>query len=140
MFAQVSAWLSGHGAITMSLEDDIAFFEQVPTLPALGKQALRVLAIGAEARQLQSGAVLVLRRRTRRRRLYRAGRSLRLEPGTPPEGNEVIVGPRHADRRAGAAHRHGSPATAIAKEPTVVIRIIAQSVPQDAGRLSGGGG
>ncbi len=42
----------------MSLEDDIAFFEQVPTLAVLGKDALRILAIGAEARNLQSGAVL----------------------------------------------------------------------------------
>ena len=42
----------------MSLEDDIAFFEQVPTLAALGRQALRVLAVGAETRHLPSGAVL----------------------------------------------------------------------------------
>ena len=42
----------------MGLEDDIAFFEQVPTFAVLGKQALRILAIGAETRNLQSGAVL----------------------------------------------------------------------------------
>ena len=42
----------------MSLDDDIAFFEQVPTLAALGKQALRVLAIGAETKHLANGAVL----------------------------------------------------------------------------------
>ena len=42
----------------MGLEDDIALFEQVPPLAALGKQALRILAIGAETRRLQSGAVL----------------------------------------------------------------------------------
>ena len=34
----------------MGLEDDIAFFEQVPTFAVLGKQALRILAIGAETR------------------------------------------------------------------------------------------
>ena len=43
----------------MTIEDDIAFFERVPTLSVLGKQALRALAIGAETRQLQSGAVLI---------------------------------------------------------------------------------
>jgi CRP-like cAMP-binding protein len=42
----------------MSLEDDIAFFEQVPTFAVLGTQALRILAIGAETKQLPSGAVL----------------------------------------------------------------------------------
>ncbi|MGB8068542.1 MAG: hypothetical protein WCF38_12715, partial [Pseudolabrys sp.] len=45
-------------AVAMGLEEDIAFFEQVPPLAALGKQALRILAIGAETRHLQSGAVL----------------------------------------------------------------------------------
>jgi CRP-like cAMP-binding protein len=42
----------------MALEHDIAFFEQVPIFAVLGKQALRILAIGAETRHLQSGAVL----------------------------------------------------------------------------------
>ena len=40
----------------MSLEDDIDFFEQVPTFAVLGKQALRILAIGAETKRLPSGA------------------------------------------------------------------------------------
>ena len=42
----------------MNLEDEIAIFERVPTFAALGKQALQVLAIGAETRNLPSGAVL----------------------------------------------------------------------------------
>jgi len=33
----------------MALEDDIAFFEQVPTFAVLGRQALRILAIGGDA-------------------------------------------------------------------------------------------
>ena len=42
----------------MSLEDDIAFLEAVPTLAVLGRPALRILAIGAETRNVPSGAVL----------------------------------------------------------------------------------
>jgi CRP-like cAMP-binding protein len=42
----------------MTIEDDIAFFEQVPTLGVLGRQALRILAIGAESRYLHQGDVL----------------------------------------------------------------------------------
>ena len=42
----------------MSLEDDIVFFEQVPTFAALGKQPLRILAIGAETKHLPNGTVL----------------------------------------------------------------------------------
>lgn len=42
----------------MTIEDDIAFFERVPTLNTLGRAALRILAIGAESRYVHSGEVL----------------------------------------------------------------------------------
>jgi len=42
----------------MTIEDDISFFERVPTLSQLGRQALRILAIGAETRYIHGGEVL----------------------------------------------------------------------------------
>jgi CRP-like cAMP-binding protein len=42
----------------MTIEDDINFFERVPTLGMLGRQALRILAIGAETRYIHGGEVL----------------------------------------------------------------------------------
>ena len=42
----------------MTIEDDISFFERVPTLSLLGRQALRILAIGAETRYIHGGEVL----------------------------------------------------------------------------------
>src|SRR5205807_4512993 len=42
----------------MTIEDDIAFFERVPTLGMLGRAALRILAIGAESRYVHRGEVL----------------------------------------------------------------------------------
>jgi len=42
----------------MSIEDDIAYFERVPTLALLGREALRILAIGAENRYVHGGNVL----------------------------------------------------------------------------------
>jgi CRP-like cAMP-binding protein len=42
----------------MTIEDDIAFFERVPTLGLLGRAALRILAIGAETRYVHTGEVL----------------------------------------------------------------------------------
>ena len=42
----------------MTIEDDIAFFERVPTLSLLGRDALRILAIGAENRYVHSGEAL----------------------------------------------------------------------------------
>jgi CRP-like cAMP-binding protein len=42
----------------MAIDDDIAFLERVPTLGLLGRQALRILAIGAVTRQVNRGEVL----------------------------------------------------------------------------------
>jgi CRP-like cAMP-binding protein len=42
----------------MSIEDDIAFLERVPTLAVLGREALRILAIGAENRYVHDGVAL----------------------------------------------------------------------------------
>src|SRR3954463_3711383 len=42
----------------MSIDDDIAFLEGVPTLPLLGREPLRIIAIGAESRYVHDGDVL----------------------------------------------------------------------------------
>lgn len=42
----------------MTIENDIAFLQQVPILRALGTAALRILAIGAETLHLGTGEVL----------------------------------------------------------------------------------
>jgi CRP-like cAMP-binding protein len=42
----------------MSIDDDIAFLERVPTLAVLGREALRILAISAENRYVHDGVSL----------------------------------------------------------------------------------
>jgi|SRR5687767_7598779 len=42
----------------MSIEDDIAFLERIPALRVLGRDALRILAIGAETRYIHEGISL----------------------------------------------------------------------------------
>jgi CRP-like cAMP-binding protein len=42
----------------VSIEDDVAFLEKVPTFAVLGRPALRILAIGAETKNVGSGEVL----------------------------------------------------------------------------------
>jgi len=107
----------------MSLEDDIALLEQVPTFAALGRPALQVLAIGAETRELPAGAVL-----------FHAGEladggylvqegALALETGTFSQAEEVVVGPGGLVGELALIADMVCPATAIAKEPTVVMRI-----------------
>jgi CRP-like cAMP-binding protein len=107
----------------MSLEDDIAFFEQVPTLAVLGKHALRILAIGAETRNLPSGAVLFYAGELAEGGYLVQEGLLLLEPGTLQEGKEVTVGRGTLVGELALLTDMVCPATAIAKEPTVVIRI-----------------
>ena len=107
----------------MGLEDDIAFFERVPMLAALGKQALRVLAIGAETRNLPSGAVLYYAGEVADGAYVVQQGSLLLEPGTFSEGREYTVGPGTLVGELALITDVVSPSTAIAKEPTVVIRL-----------------
>lgn len=42
----------------MTIEDDIAFLQRVPALSLLGRDALRILAIGSEARYIHEGMSL----------------------------------------------------------------------------------
>jgi CRP-like cAMP-binding protein len=107
----------------MTIEEDIAFFEQVPTLAALGKQALRVLAIGAEARQLQSGAVLFYAGELADGGYIVQEGSLTLEPASATGGKEYSVGPGTLIGELALLIDTVSPVTAIAREPTVLIRI-----------------
>ncbi|HET9688204.1 MAG TPA: cyclic nucleotide-binding domain-containing protein [Pseudolabrys sp.] len=107
----------------MGLEEDIAFFERVPPLAALGKQALRILAIGAETRHLQSGAVLFYAGELADGGYVVQEGSLLLEPGTLAEGNEITVGPGTLIGELALLTNTVCQATAIAKEPTVVVRI-----------------
>jgi CRP-like cAMP-binding protein len=107
----------------MALEDDIAFFERVPTFAVLGKQALRILAIGAETKQLPSGAVLFYAGELADGGYLVQEGSLQLEPGTFSEGKEITVGPGTLVGELALLTDMVCPATAIAKEPTVVIRI-----------------
>ena len=88
----------------LSIEDDIAFFERVPTLGLLGRAALRILAIGAESRYVHGGEVLFnagdpadcgfVIQEGSFRRSAEAGRA------------SMTVRPRHAGRRAGADRRN----------------------------------
>ena len=107
----------------MTIEDDITFFEKVPTLSGLGKQALRVLAIGAETRQLHSGAVLFYAGELADGGYIVQEGSLTLEPPSPSGGKEYTIGPGTLLGELALLTDTVSPVTAIAREPTVLIRI-----------------
>jgi CRP-like cAMP-binding protein len=108
----------------MTIEDDIAFLERIPTFALLGRPALRVVAMGAEGRNLRAGEVL-----------FRAGEkadsgfvvqqgSLVLRPYGAEDGTgEVVVGPGALIGELSLLIETARPGTATTIEPTAVMRI-----------------
>jgi CRP-like cAMP-binding protein len=108
----------------MTIEDDISFLEKVPTLALLGRQALRILAIGAESRYVHRGDTLFFAG-------DEADGGYVVQEGTfalrPPDATdaagEFVVGPGALLGEAALVTETVRPATAIALEPATVIRI-----------------
>jgi CRP-like cAMP-binding protein len=104
----------------MAIDDDITFLERVPTLSLLGRQALRILAIGAETRYIHSGEVLF-------KRGEEADGAYVIQDGrfklSSNGGNELTVGPCTLLGEVALFSETRRPATARALEPSTVLRI-----------------
>jgi CRP-like cAMP-binding protein len=123
----------------MSIEDDVALLERVPTLRLLGTTSLRMLAIGSEQRDFARGGVL-----------FNAGEdadagyivqrgAFRIEDGS---GVEIIAGPGALIGELALVVAMPRPSTAIALEHSSVIRVarslfqrVLESDPAAARRL-----
>jgi len=122
----------------MSIEDDVALLERVPTLRLLGTTALRMLAIGSEQRDFARGDAL-----------FNAGDpadagyvvqrgAFRVEDG----GAEVIAGPGALIGELALIVVMQRPSSAVAIENSSVIRVarslfqrVLESAPAAARRL-----
>ena len=106
----------------MSIEDDIAFLERVPTLALLGRDALRILAIGAESRYLHDGNVLFSQGEAADAGYVVQEGLLSLGPvrGT---GQELMVGPGTLLGELALLTETTRPVTATALEPSTVLRL-----------------
>jgi CRP-like cAMP-binding protein len=122
----------------MSIEDDVALLERVPTMRLLGSTALRMLAIGSEQRDFARGDAL-----------FNAGDpadagyvvqrgAFRVEDG----GAEVIAGPGALIGELALIVVMQRPSSAIAIENSSVIRVarslfqrVLESDPDAARRL-----
>src|SRR6266404_5845539 len=122
----------------MSIEDDVALLERVPTLRLLGTTALRMLAIGSEQRDFAQGDTL-----------FNAGDeadagyivqrgAFRIEDG----GAEIIAGPGALIGELALIVAMKRPSSALALERSSVIRIarslfqrVLESDPAAARRL-----
>jgi CRP-like cAMP-binding protein len=110
--------------LLMSIDDDITFLERVPTLSLLGREALRILAIGAESRYIHDGDVLF-----REGEVADAGYVVQEGGFTLTSGNArtgaapMTVGPGALIGELALLTETVRPTTATATEPSSVIRI-----------------
>ena len=122
----------------MSIDDDVALLERVPTLRLLGNAALRMLAIGSEQRDFERGDTL-----------FNAGDdadagyivqrgAFRIEDGAA----EIVVGPGALIGELALIVAMKRPSSAIALERSSVVRVarslfqrVLESDPAAARRL-----
>ena len=123
----------------MSIEDDVALLERVPTLHLLGATALRMLAIGSEQRHIARGEVLFNAGDEADAGFIVQRGALRIEDGG---GAEVIAGPGALIGELALVVAMQRPSTATALEQSSVIRIarslfqrVLESDPAAARRL-----
>ena len=107
----------------MTIEDDIAFFERVPTLGLIGRQALRILAIGAESRYVHSGEVLYAAGEEADSAFVVQEGSFSLAPLQVDGGATITVGRGTLMGELALLTETTRPVTATALEPSTVLRI-----------------
>jgi CRP-like cAMP-binding protein len=107
----------------MTIEDDIAFFERVPTLGLLGRDALRILAIGAESRYVHGGEVLFGIGDDADAGFVIQEGSFSLSSGQADEVEPFVVGRGALIGELALITETLRPATATALEPSTVLRI-----------------
>ena len=104
----------------MSIEDDVALLERVPTLRLLGTAALRMLAIGSEQRNVASGDLLFNAGDDADAGFVVQRGAFRIEDGA---GAEVIAGPGALIGELALIAAMQRPSTATALEHSSVIRV-----------------
>jgi CRP-like cAMP-binding protein len=106
----------------MSIEDDIALLERVPTLRLLGTDALRVLAIGSEQREFERGELLftVGEDADAGFVVQRGAFRVSMDDGS---GYEIVVGPGTLIGELALVVPMERPSTALSLDRSTVIRI-----------------
>ncbi len=122
----------------MSIEDDVALLERVPTLRLLGTTSLRMLAIGSEQRDFARGDVLFNAGDNADAGYIVQRGAFRIEDG----GAEIIAGPGALIGELALVVAMKRPSSATALENSSVIRVarslfqrVLESDPAAARRL-----
>jgi CRP-like cAMP-binding protein len=122
----------------MSIEDDVALLERVPTLRLLGDTSLRMLAIGSEQRNYERGDALFNLGDDADAGFIVQHGAFRVEDGSA----EIVVGPGSLIGELALIVAMKRPSNAIALERSSVIRVsrslfqrVLESDPAAARRL-----
>ena len=110
----------------MSIEDDVALLERVPTLKLLGSASLRMLAIGSEQRNFGPGDVLFAAGEEADAGFVVQRGAFRIEDGVSAE---IVAGPTALIGELALVVAMKRPSTAIALDNSSVIRIPRTSCP-----------
>src|SRR5246500_3427237 len=123
----------------MSIEDDVALLERVPTLRLLGRDSLRMLAIGSEQRTIYSGEYLFRQGEAADSGFIVQRGTFRIDDGA---GAQTTAGPGTLIGELALVVAMQRPSSATAMENSVVIRIarslfqrVLESDPAAARRL-----
>jgi CRP-like cAMP-binding protein len=104
----------------MSIEDDVALLERVPTLRLLGSSSLRMLAIGSEQRNFEHGDYLFNAGEEADAGFIVQRGAFRIDDGGSAE---IIAGPGTLIGELALVVAMQRPSTAVALEYSSVIRI-----------------
>ena len=125
----------------MSIEDDVALLERVPTLRLLGMTALRMLAIGSEQRNVTQGALLFQAGEEADAGFVVQRGSFKVSFEDESQA-EIVAGPGALIGELALIMAMRRPATALALENSSVIRVnrslfqrVLESDPEAARRL-----
>ena len=123
----------------MSIEDDVALLERVPTLRLLGSASLRMLAIGSEQRNFGHGDVLFNAGDDADAGFVVQRGSFRIDDGASAE---IIAGPATLIGELALMVAMKRPSTAVALDNSTVLRVprslfarVLESDPAAARRL-----
>jgi CRP-like cAMP-binding protein len=107
----------------MTIEDDIAFLERVPALAFLGRDALRIIAIGSESRYIHEGISLFAEGEDADGAYVVQEGAFELVSSKNRNIGATTVGPGSLIGEIALLTETKRPVTATAREPSSVVRI-----------------
>ncbi|MCI0465430.1 MAG: cyclic nucleotide-binding domain-containing protein [Beijerinckiaceae bacterium] len=126
----------------MGLEEDISKLARNPAFAAIEPEALRLIAFSAETRTLRAGDILFRRDEIANDGYLVLTGSIAIDPSGIGAATARIVRPPGLIGELAILTQTRRPATAIAREPTAVMRIsrqlfhrVLQEFPESASRL-----